>query len=433
MSSEIRVRSEIAGLEAVVTSSPGLEFDLMVPENLESYRSRRDGGVERNPDYLLFDDLVLLSAMQAEHASLVDVIRAVTGSRNHHTWRDLLVQVLGDAAVRAEVIARTLALEDALYRPDARALDVARALLEALDAQRLADALITGRDPHDSHPVFSWPTPNALFARDLFAIVGDAAVMTYAAEPARGREMLLSRLILKHHRLFSHTPKLDIGDGGDPLPGLTIEGGDIQVLDARTVLIGVGIRTTLESVQKLAPMLFERGFEVVLGYEMPRQRAAMHIDTLFTRIDADRCLIYPPLVTDPARLGAQVHRFTPDGGHERLGPSLLAALSVHGIPLEPVFCGGNDPIHQTREQWSDGANAFALAPGVIITYGRNRRTLRQLNRVGYEVLPPERFVDNALFYIHHGHRIAIALHGHELVRGRGGPRCLTLPLRRKIV
>ncbi|MCB9734389.1 MAG: hypothetical protein H6745_17515 [Deltaproteobacteria bacterium] len=186
MAGEIRVRSEIATLEAIVTSSPGPEFDLMVPENLESYRQRKDGALEKNPDYLLFDDLVLLSAMQAEHASLVDAIRAVTGFKNHHTWRDLLVQTLGDPAVRADVIKRALALEDALYHPDDRELDVARGLLEGLDAPRLADALITGRDPHDNLPIFSWPTPNALFARDLWAVVGDAAVMTYAAEPRAG-------------------------------------------------------------------------------------------------------------------------------------------------------------------------------------------------------------------------------------------------------
>ncbi|PKN54331.1 MAG: hypothetical protein CVU56_27255 [Deltaproteobacteria bacterium HGW-Deltaproteobacteria-14] len=429
----IAVHSEIAPLELIVTSPPGPEFDFMLPENLEAYRPDAEGRLGPSPDYLLFDDLVLLSAMQSEHAQLVEVVRAVTGQRGHFTWRQLLVETLGEPEVRREVIHRTLELEDRLYPHRAAERDALRGALEDLDAPRLAEALILGRHPADRRPLFRWPAPNALFSRDLMAVVGDAVVMTYAAEPARGREMLLSRMILRHHHAFRGVPHVDIGEDAHGIAGLSIEGGDVQVLDDETVLVGVGIRTTMAAVDKLAPLLFARGVETVLCYEMPRRRAAMHIDTLFTRIDESHCLIYPPLVENPQALGARVHRITAAEGRVDAGAALLPVLAYHGINLHPVYCGGSNPIMQAREQWSDGANAFALAPGVIVCYGRNRHTLRQLNRIGYEVVSSEQFVDNALYYVSQGRKIVVALMGHELVRGRGGPRCLTLPLRRRAI
>ena len=235
--------------------------------------------------------------------------------------------------------------------------------------------------------------------------------------------------------MFEGVDVIDIADDGpirpEEGPSATLEGGDVQVLSPQVVLVGVGLRTTMEAVSRLARRLFEGDVEVVVVCEMPRRRAAMHIDTLFTRIDDNHCLVYPPLLTQPETIGAQVHlmsqtKTTPVNGH------LLDALRDVGISLVPVNCGGDDPVSQAREQWSDGANAFALAPGVIVCYARNERTLIELNRVGYEVIEPETFIRNATLYMAGSHRVVIALPGHELVRGRGGPRCLTMPLRRHL-
>lgn len=434
MSVEIDIQSETAPLALIVTSRPGLEFEAMVPENLERYRPGPDGAPTENPDYLLFDDLVLLSALQREHDQLTSVLRAVTGREGQVDFRWLLASTLSSPDARAEVIGATLALERELYGASEGEVGHIKGALEELDATRLAEALISGRAPHSAEAILKWPAPNVLFARDLVVALGDALVLTHAAEPGRRRDMTLMRAVARHHSLFKGVPLIDLADDG-PIrdasgPIATLEGGDVQILSPKVVLIGVGLRTTMGAVERLAPRLFERGVEVVLACEMPRRRAAMHIDTLFTRIDEGRCLIYPPLVTDPAAQGIRLHRFTP-AGREEAGQDLLAALAEVNIPLEPVFCGGDDPIAAAREQWSDGANAFALAPGVIVCYGRNERTLRELNRVGYEVLSPERFVPNAMSYVHDpGRHVAITLEGHELVRGRGGPRCLTMPLRR---
>ena len=434
MSVRVDVRSEIAPLELIVTSRPGPEFQAMLPENLERYRPGPQGQPVHNPDYLLFDDLVLLSALQREHDQLTRVLSAVTGDEAQVDFRWLLASTLSDDAARDEVIEETVALERELYGADDAQCRHAQAALERLDATRLASALISGRVPQESAPLLKWPAPNTLFARDLVVAIGDALVLTHAAEPARRRDMTLMRAVARHHPLLRDIPHIDLADEG-PIrdaqgPIATIEGGDVQVLSEDVVLIGVGLRTTMRAVERLCPKLFERGISVVLACEMPRRRAAMHIDTLFTRIDAERCLIYPPLVVDPEGEGIRIRRFTPQGSSDA-GQDLLGALAEVGIPLEPIFCGGDDPVAQAREQWSDGANAFALAPGVIVCYARNERTLRELNRAGYEVLTPDRFAPNAMSYVHNeGRKVAVILEGHELVRGRGGPRCLTMPLRR---
>ncbi|MGM0577251.1 MAG: arginine deiminase family protein [Myxococcota bacterium] len=434
MTVAVDVRSEIDPLELVVTSAPGREFDHMVPDNLERYRPGPDGVPRENPDYLLFDDLVLLSALQREHAELVSVLRAVVGPRGHVDFRWLLASTLGRPEARREAIEGSLALERETYDASEEVCRASRDVLEGLDATRLAEALIEGHVPNERIRVLSWPLPNTLFARDLAAAVGDAIVLTYGAEPARRRDMLLMRTITRHHPLFRDVPRIDIAEDGpvrpEDGPPASLEGGDVQVVDDGVVLVGVGIRTTLAAVERLAPRLLARGFRTVLACEMPRRRASMHIDTLFTRIDRDHCLVYPPMVRDPDAVGARLHRFT-ERGRRDAGSDLLAALAEEGVSLEAIPCGGEDPVHQAREQWSDGANAFALAPGVIVSYGRNERTLRELNAVGYEIVEPERFASNAMLYMSHpDRRVAVALGGHELVRGRGGPRCLTLPLRR---
>lgn len=434
MTLAVQVQSEVGPLELVITSRPGGEFDQMLPENLERYRPGPDGRPVENPDYLLFDDLVVTSVLQAEHAGLVRVLRAVTGTRGHMDFREILAGALADPTARTEAITGVLRLEAELHGSSAPDSRRARAGFDALDAPTLAEALISGRDPDSGAQLLRWPAPNALFARDLAAAVGDALVLTYGAEPGRRRDMLLMRTATRHHPLLCDIPRVDIADDG-PIrgPGLvpaTLEGGDIQVLAPDVVLVGVGVRTTLAAVERLAPRLHTRGITHVLACEIPRRRAAMHIDTLFTRIDVEQCLIYPPLLDAPASLGVRVHAFRPDG-HAPLGDHLLDALASVGVELEPIFCGGDDPTAQAREQWSDGANAFALAPGVIVSYGRNERTLRELNIHGYEIVDVDRFVANAMLYVRSpGRRVVVALSGHELVRGRGGPRCLTLPLRR---
>ena len=435
MTIPIGVRSEVTDLELIVTSPPGSEFEAMVPENLGRNRRRPDGALESNPDYLLFDDLVLLSEMEREHALLRRAITAVTGEEGHFTFRDLLLGTLAEGGVSERVIDDCVELDRELYGVPSGEGDEAARILHDMDAANLAEALITGREPHGRRRrLLRWPLPNVLFARDLAAVVGNAIVITHAAEAARRRDMHLMRCIVTYHPLLSENDRIDLADEA-PIrptdgPALTIEGGDIEVLSDEVVLVGVSMRTSMAAVERLAPHLFQRGFRAVLAVQLPVRRSSMHIDTMFTQIDSEHGLVFPPFILDPEGLGVRIRRFTPEGVRD-VGADFMRALRDVGVDLIPVYCGGSDPVSQAREQWSDGANAFALAPGVIIGYGRNTRTMRELSRIGYEIVTPEYFAWNALLYTGRPDlKVVVALEGSELVRGRGGPRCLTLPLRR---
>jgi arginine deiminase len=176
----------------------------------------------------------------------------------------------------------------------------------------------------------------------------------------------------------------------------------------------------------------ESTFETLLMVLMPKVRSAMHLDTVFTRVSEGECIIYPPFFTDRSRVLLNVVKF--DLRHDRLptemAPNLLKALQEEGIDLEPIRCGGADPILQQREQWTDGANAFAMAPGVILLYSRNLATAEELAAAGYQVLNAGKLIQDPSIDLLDGRKYAILLDSAELSRARGGPRCMTMPLSR---
>jgi arginine deiminase len=158
----------------------------------------------------------------------------------------------------------------------------------------------------------------------------------------------------------------------------------------------------------------------------------MHLDTIFTRISQDECLMYPPFFTDHSRELLNVVKFDLRHGdlHTTVQPNLLRALGQEGVDLRPVLCGGSNPILQQREQWTDGANAFALAPGVIMLYSRNLATADELARAGYRILHADRVNADPALDLLDGGKYAVLLDSAELSRARGGPRCMTMPLAR---
>jgi arginine deiminase len=203
--------------------------------------------------------------------------------------------------------------------------------------------------------------------------------------------------------------------------------------------VGCSERSTTDAVNVLAESLrqdFQRGeghFETLLMVLMPKKRSAMHLDTIFTRIHHHECLIYPPYFTDGSRELLNVVKI--DLRHEDLRfttrPNLLAALKEVDIDLKPIFCGGNDYIMQQREQWTDGANAFALAPGAIVSYARNIATADELSKAGYRVLAVRDFLADQSINVLDGGKYLIQLESGELSRARGGPRCMTMPIARE--
>lgn len=420
----LHITSETGRLRACALWGPGDEFEAMVPDHIAPLRQTATGW-EPNPDYLLFDDLVLLDQLRQEHHLLKSVVTAVTGEQNCLDLRDMLVRVLSDATARAAVVQDVLELEGLLGAPPDHLLQV-RARLADLGSGELTEALVTGIDPDTGTALLAAPAPNMLFSRDLGAVVGRSLVLSYPRARARKRDGILARAICRWHPRLNGNTLIDIRQGTgisahELSSDLCIEGGDVVVLSEDTVLVGLGERTTLQGGLALAEALRPHRFSRVWGVPLPHRRATMHLDTLITWIEPGRALAWLPGLTERAVIDLA------DGGRP-LGQDLVALLQARGMSLDLVPCGGLEPRAAAREQWSDGANAVCLGPGRIILYGRNRQTLRELNRRDYEVLSPEQLSANADLLMQGDRRWVVALPGSELSRGRGGPRCLTLPL-----
>lgn len=436
-SKSVGLWSETAPLRACITCAPGDEFDRMVPRHIEPVTTDADGHFAANPDYLLFDDLVLLPQLQAEHAQLVEVIRAVTGPRHCHDLRAMLQQVLSDKPVASQVIDEVMALERQ-WRPDASELNGVKGRLRELPPVELVQALMTGADPQTDAELLAWPMPNWMFARDVWATVGDAIIVGYPRPRARKRDGVLARALLQHHPLLRDVPRLDVR-AEQPNVAMDedsdlrcVEGGDVLAVAADVVLIGIGVRTTERAASRLAELLRERGVGRVLGVHLPQRRATMHLDTVFTLVDHDACLLYAEAF-DPESDPLDRVRIVDLAAPQRdLGCNLPMVLRNLGVHLDVIRCGDGDPRAAAREQWSDGANAFCLGPGRVLLYARNTQTLRALNRAGFEVMSPERFIANVDLWMTGPRRLVVALTGSELSRGRGGPRCLTLPIARSL-
>jgi arginine deiminase len=262
------------------------------------------------------------------------------------------------------------------------------------------------------------------------------------ATGAREREPLLARTIFQHHPALAGSAglfEIDVPPSGAPqhnphFPYPNLEGGDVLVVSPEIILVGLSERTNRRGIETLAEYLRreETSFRHLLMVEMPRRRSYMHLDTVFTLIDRNLCLAYLPVIEPGGPEAA--HVYSVDLYAENLTftlrPSLLDVLKDLGVELEVVACGGaKEAIDQQREQWTDGANAFALAPGLILLYRRNHKTMEELAGRGWRVLAGEEVAAGRHDIIGGGPAV-ISLWSNELSRARGGPRCMTMPVER---
>ncbi|MDF2672064.1 MAG: arcA [Clostridiales bacterium] len=405
MDLNIKVTSEIGKLKKVMLHRPGREVENLVPE----YLGR-----------LLFDDIPYLKVAQQEHDGFADILK--NNGVEVLYLEELLTQVFESNEIKEKFIKEFLkesgvtsaayyeALSDYFLSMlprdmiDAMMTGVRRGEVEIKKATSLADIMM------DEYPFFLDPMPNLYFTRDPGAIIGNGISINRMRMEARRRETLFIKYVYKYHPMFNN---LLVPLWYDRDNTFAIEGGDILVLSNEVLAIGCSERTMAEGIEDLAKNLFDgnSSFKKILVFEIPKKRAFMHLDTVFTMVDYDKFTIHPgiegPLSIYEVTSGAKgTLKFKHNTN--RLDKTLKTALKVDGVDL--IKCGGGDLMIAGREQWNDGSNTLAIAPGVVVTYERNYVTNEILEKKGIKVL---------------------TIPSSELSRGRGGPRCMSMPLERE--
>ena len=404
----INVNSEIGRLKVVLLHEPGDELHNLTPKKL---------------DDLLFDDIPWLPLAKKEHQAfaqtfkdagvevvyLTDLVRDVLDLSNE--IRDQFVeQFIKEANIRSNTL-REIATAYLKNFSDNKQLVLKT--IAGIKKSDLPNSQIKSLADHvDDYPFVTDPMPNLYFTRDPFASIGNGVSLNKMFSVTRSRETIFGEYIFKYHPAYKTTPLYY-----SRYEDVNIEGGDIMVLNNHVLVVGVSQRTCAEAVERLAKNLFfnnETDFDTVLAFSIPEARTFMHLDTVFTQVDKNKFAIHKGCYEK-----LKIFRITKDFNNEgkvkvvELDQKLEEVLESYiGLPVTLIPCGGGDTISADREQWSDGSNTIALAPGEVIAYERNDITNEALKKNGIKV-----------------HIIPSS----ELSRGRGGPRCMCMPLVREEV
>ena len=405
----ICVKSEIGPLKRVLLQRPGRELEHLSPNTMGQ---------------LLFDDIPYLYGAQREHDCFAQILRD-NGAEVVYL-EDLTAQVLAsDEVLRRQFVAETIRRAGSTamgYRAD-----LERYLLDIQDPLLLVLKTMEGVSYQDVFPneqgrlsslvhtgvrFLMPPIPNLYFTRDPFACIGRGVSLNHMFTATRNRETLYGDYVLRHHPDYAGQVPLYY----TPDQYFCIEGGDILNLSRRVLGVGISQRTQPEAVERLAERIFAdeaATIDTVLAFEIPRTRAFMHLDTVFTQVDRDKFSVHPgilEMLSIYELTGRGTGRITTRALRMPLEDVLKEYLHLDHVQL--IRCGGGCEIAAEREQWNDGSNTLCVSPGVAVVYERNYVTNQILEDCGVKILK---------------------MPSSELSRGRGGPRCMSMPLLRESV
>lgn len=403
----IHVTSEIKPLKKVLLHRPGNELLNLTPETLER---------------LLFDDIPFLKVAQAEHDRFAEILRE-NGVEVVYL-EDLMAEVLDtDPAVRKKFLEQfineagihTKRWQKIIYDYLDKIKDNKELVLKTMEGMTLNEFDVNFENSlvdlvSAPSKLVIEPMPNLYFTRDTFASIGNGVSLNRMTFITRRRETIYAEYIFNYHPDF----KGYVTKFYDRYNPFHIEGGDILNLSDKVLAIGISQRTEPDAVDMLARNIFankDSTINTILAFNIPNSRAFMHLDTVFTQIDVDKFIVHPGILST-----LQVFEITEDKDHElkvheiedTLEHILGKYLGLNEVTL--IQCAGGDTIAAEREQWNDGSNTLCIAPGVVVVYERNNVSNEVLQKAGLKVLE---------------------MPSAELSRGRGGPRCMSMPIIRE--
>lgn len=394
----VHVYCEIGKLKTVLLHRPGNEIENLTPDYLER---------------LLFDDIPFLKVAREEHDHFADVLQ-------RNGVEVLYLEKLAAEAVKDPKV-KDVFLDEVLKESEINKIEdqkIVKEFLASMPLKEMIDKIMAGvrkkeiglKEEFNEYPFIMDPMPNLYFTRDPFAFIGRGVTLNSMRTKTRKRETIFGKYIFKYHPEFKNS---NIPLWYDRTEEYAIEGGDELVLSKDVLAIGNSQRTDKQAILNAAKNMFEAGesFNTILIFDIPKSRAFMHLDTVFTMIDYDKFTVHPGIEGS-----LKVTAVTYDKKNKELilneeDGSLEKILSKHlNKDITLIRCGGGDQVISGREQWNDGSNTLAIAPGKVITYERNYVTNEILDKYNISVL---------------------SIPSAELSRGRGGPRCMSMPLYRE--
>ena len=372
-----KIFSEIGPIERVFVYSPGKEHNLVLPNDIQPFLED-NGSIYSNEDFLLFDDLMDLQIGKKQHEVFMDIIN--------------------------------------FYKEDS-CINIRSDFQKVLDNENIKN---------------DYPLINLMYPRDIAVIIGNQIYLTSSSNKVRKTENLITEIFFKNDSAYKDCEIIDFKKINRKL---SLEGGDIFVINEEIVMIGISERTSLEAIELIVPHIFEQSFKKVIAINLPKKRAMMHLDTIFTQTSYNEGIIFNHSNYNIENLDVFIATKGYDS-NKLIKQKFKFSDILKDLNFNLISCGGVNDNFKLREQLTDGANSFVLEPGKIIMYNCNYNTIKELEKNDYKHISSKSLYKDQLTFdkiLRSDSKVVISIDGSELVKGRGGPRCMTLPINRGLL